>query len=50
MANAALKLLYPDADAIGTIVERLAANLDWEKMPEDSSEFIMRITRREALE
>ncbi len=48
VANAALKLLDPDADAVGMVGERLAANLDWEKLPEDSSEFLMRITRQEA--
>jgi len=47
VANAALKLLCPDADAVGMVGERLAANLDWEKLPEDSSEFLMRITRQE---
>jgi Zn-dependent peptidase ImmA (M78 family) len=50
VANAALKLLCPDADAVGLIGERLAANLDWEKLPEDSSEFLMRITRQETPE
>lgn len=50
VANAALKLLCPDADAVGMIGERLAANLDWEKLPEDSSEFLMRITRQETSE
>ncbi|MDW8265239.1 MAG: hypothetical protein RMJ52_07890 [Gemmataceae bacterium] len=48
VANAALKLLYPDNDAIKIVSERLAANLDWEKLPEDSSEFLMRITRQES--
>ncbi|MBL8866007.1 MAG: hypothetical protein JNK93_10660 [Planctomycetia bacterium] len=48
MADAALKLLYPDADAVGMVGERVAANLDWEKLPEDSSEFLSRITRQEA--
>lgn len=50
IANAALKILDPEADAIGAIGaigDRLAANLDWERLPEDSSEFLMRITRQE---
>jgi len=47
VANAALKLLDPAPNAIGSIRERLAANLDWEQLPEDSSEFLMRITGRE---
>ena len=47
IANAALKIIDPAADAVGTIGERLAANLDWERLPEDSSEFLMRITRQE---
>ena len=47
IAIAALKLLNPDADAVSMIGERMAANLDWEKLPEDSSEFLMRITRQE---
>lgn len=50
VANAALKLLCPDADAVGMIGERMAVNLDWGKLPEDSSEFLMRITRQEAPE
>jgi len=47
VANAALKLLDPAPNAIGSIRERLAANLDWDQLPEDSSEFLMRITGRE---
>ena len=50
VANAALKILNPEADAIGLIGERLAANLDWENLPEDSSEFLMRMTLREIME
>lgn len=50
VASAALNLLEPNADAIGMIGERLAANLDWERLPEDSSEFLMRITRQEPSE
>lgn len=47
VANAALKILCPNADAIKTVGERLAANLDWERLPEDDSEFLMRITGQE---
>ncbi len=47
IANAALKILDPQADAISSINQRLAENLNWERLPEDSSEFLMRITRQE---
>lgn len=47
IANAALKLLGPNANAVGTIGEKFAANLDWERLPEDSSEFLMQVTRQE---
>ncbi len=50
VANAALKVLHPKANAVGMIGDRLAANLDWERLPEDSSEFLMRITRQETPE
>jgi IrrE N-terminal-like domain len=45
VANAALKRLEPHADAIGTIRAILADRLDWSRLPEDSSEFLMRVTR-----
>ncbi len=48
VANGALKLLYPQADAIATVREKLAANLDWERLPEDSSDFLMRMTDQES--
>jgi hypothetical protein len=44
VARGALKVLYPDADAIKTVRTKLAENLDWEMLPEDSSEFLVRIT------
>lgn len=50
LANAALKALDPLSDAIATIRERFATELDWERLPEDSSEFLMRITRQESPE
>ncbi len=45
VANAALKRLDPSADAIQTIRAALADQLDWSRLPEDSSEFLMRVTR-----
>ena len=47
VAVAALKILNPTADAITMVRERLESNLDWECLPEDSSEFLMRMTRLE---
>jgi IrrE N-terminal-like domain len=47
VARSALKHLFPNADAIGLVRDRLAANLDWDRLPEDSSEFLMRMTRQE---
>ncbi len=46
VANAALKILDPTPDAVGTIGDRFTANLDWERLPEDSSEFLTRVTRQ----
>ena len=46
VARGALKVLYPDADAIRIVRDKLAENLDWELLPEDSSEFLMRMTRQ----
>ncbi len=47
VANAALNLLEPKADAVGLICSYMAARLDWSNLPEDSCEFLMRITRAE---
>ena len=47
VARAALKRIAPDADAPGMVRDRLAAQLDWSRLPEASSEFLMRITRQE---
>jgi hypothetical protein len=44
VANAALARLDPHSDAIRTIREVLANRLDWSRLPEDSSEFLMRIS------
>jgi hypothetical protein len=41
---AALKLLDPHDDAVAKIRSKMAANLDWSRLPEDSSEFLMRVT------
>jgi hypothetical protein len=46
VARGALNQLYPNADAMEIVRNRLAANLDWERLPEDSSDFLMRITRQ----
>ncbi len=50
LANAALNILHPTANAVGTLRKRMAANLNWEKLPEDSSDFLMTITRQEKSE
>ncbi len=47
VARAALKHLNPEADAVAMVRDRQSANLDWERLPEDSSEFLMRMTRQE---
>jgi len=44
-ANAALRLLEPHADAVALIRSRMTAHLDKTKLPEDTYEFIMRVTR-----
>ena len=46
VAHGALKQLYPTTDAMEMVRNKLAENLDWEQLPEDSSEFLMRITRQ----
>lgn len=45
VGNAALKVLDPHADAVGLVRTKLAECLDWSRLPEDSSEFLMRVTR-----
>lgn len=45
VGNAALNLIDPNADPVGLIRGRLAENLDWNLLPEDSSEFLMRVSR-----
>lgn len=50
VANAALARLEVHADAIKTIRATVADRLDWSRLPEDSSEFLMRVTRHEDAE
>jgi len=47
VARGALKLIHPGVNAIDLVREKLAEKLDWERLPEDSSEFLMRMTRQE---
>jgi hypothetical protein len=49
VANAALKLLEPKREALKTVRAKMAENLDWSNLPEDSSEFLMRISQSERL-
>ena len=42
---AALKLLDPHDDAVAKVRAKMAGSLDWSRLPEDSSEFLMRVTR-----
>lgn len=44
LGNAALRLISPHADAPKALHEQMASNLDWSGIPEDSSEFLMRVT------
>ncbi len=50
VAQLALARLYPGADAIRDIREKMADTLDWSRLPEDSSEFLMRVTRQGSAE
>ncbi len=45
VGRAALNLLEPKADAVGIIREKMAERLDWSRLPEDSSEFLARVTQ-----
>jgi hypothetical protein len=47
VARAALNLLHPNPDAIGQVRDALAAHLDWSRLPEAASEFLVRVTRQE---
>ncbi|MFM9959988.1 MAG: ImmA/IrrE family metallo-endopeptidase [Planctomycetaceae bacterium] len=45
VAQAALKFLDPHDDAVAKVRSKMAGNLDWSRLPEDSSEFLMKITQ-----
>jgi IrrE N-terminal-like domain len=45
VARAALNLLFPGANAMRTVRAKLTENLNWALLPEDSSDFLIRITR-----
>ncbi len=46
VGRAALKRIEPHATAISLMRDKLADCLDWSRLPEDSSEFLMRVTRQ----
>lgn len=45
VGNAALRHLEPHRDAVSTIRAKMAENLDWSLLPEDSCDFLMRVTQ-----
>jgi hypothetical protein len=45
VANAALKIVSPHADAPALIRQKMVANLDWSALPADASEFLVRMTQ-----
>jgi hypothetical protein len=45
VGRAALNLLEPNANAIAVVRERMAECMDWSRLPEDSSEFLSRVTQ-----
>jgi hypothetical protein len=45
VAKASSKLLEPRGDAVFQVRTKMAENLDWNLLPEDSSEFLMRVTK-----
>jgi hypothetical protein len=45
VGTAALNLLEPHADAVSLVRTVMAEHLDWSLLPEDSSEFLMRVTQ-----
>ena len=49
VANAALALIEPERNALEIVRQKLAERLDWSSLPEDSSEFLMRMTCRQSL-
>lgn len=48
VANAALSILEPRRNALGIIRQKMAEHLDWSSLPEDSSEFLMRVSKAES--
>jgi hypothetical protein len=44
VANAALRILEPNASGPKCIAKSLAANLDWSALPSESCEFLMKVT------
>jgi hypothetical protein len=47
VANAALALIEPKKDALRLVRQKMAEHLDWSSLPEDSSEFLMRVSQTE---
>ncbi len=47
VGQAALKLLEPHPNAPALVRSKMAANLDWSLLPEESCEFLMRVTQAE---
>ena len=47
VAHAALGILEPRRDALKIVRRKLAEHLDWSSLPEDSSEFLMRVSQAE---
>lgn len=47
VANAALKKLPDPIDAVAMIRDRLSANLDWSKLPDEAASFVMRMTTQD---
>ncbi|HLJ12533.1 MAG TPA: ImmA/IrrE family metallo-endopeptidase [Planctomycetaceae bacterium] len=45
VGNAALNLLEPNANAVGILRDKMAERMDWSRLPEDSSEFLARVTQ-----
>lgn len=48
VANAALAMLEPERAALGIVRRKMAEHLDWSRLPEDSSEFLMRVSQAES--
>ena len=45
VANAALARITPEKDGLKLIRAKMADHLDWSKLPEDSCEFLMRLSQ-----